>query len=106
MNKKVKWSVISVTTGTFLAFAGLVTGNEKEKNQNAGLQPNTTLNDEGSDSFNQFSDEGDGGGFGRHRHGSGEWDIGDQGSMDDGEQIFQAPSDGFEQGHGSSGPTK
>jgi hypothetical protein len=27
MDKKVKWSVISVTSAAFLAFAGLVTGN-------------------------------------------------------------------------------
>lgn len=101
MNKKVKWSVISVTSAAFLTFAGLVAGNSNEKNgdmnKTSQIDQDSTLNDSDLNSndsdFNQdfvqdHSDEQD------------------RGSTWGQDHAYQSPSEGFSQGHSSSGVSR
>jgi hypothetical protein len=54
MNKKVKWSVISVSTITALTFGGLVMNNEKA----AGNENSVPENDWLRENFSAFTEEG------------------------------------------------
>lgn len=108
MNKKVKWSVISVTSASLLTFAGLVAGNTEKGDNNNTVASNA--NESGQDNFSDIPDSNgfgtDDGGqvFHGHGHGQrgehGQFSQESEGSQD---QFFQAPYGGFEQGAGSSG---
>ncbi|MDM5200542.1 hypothetical protein QUF79_21215 [Fictibacillus enclensis] len=104
MNKKVKWSVISVSAVTFFTFGGLVAKHQK----GTVVQSNPTQNDNRhayqDDDFN--TDQGDS--FGFTDGGQQDNDQFDRGQSSDwGQDNFQrAPSGGFEQGHGSSGSSR
>ncbi|MDN4525722.1 hypothetical protein [Fictibacillus fluitans] len=103
MNKKVKWSVISVSTVTFFTFGGLVARHQAGTNvQNDSTQD--TNRHAYHDKFND--DQGDT--FGFTDGGEQDDDSFDQGQSSDwGQDHFQqAPSGGFEQDHGSSGSSR
>lgn len=116
MNKKVKWSIVSVTSASLVAFAGLVAGNtEKEADKNA-VAANFDARGQDSDAQIQenFSDIPDsnnsngsgteeGGQFFRGHDHSGEQGQSGQDSGSSQDRYYQAPSGGFKQGAGSSG---
>jgi hypothetical protein len=115
MNKKVKWSVISVTSASLLTFAGLVASNTETGDNNNIVASNSS--EWGQDHFsdipdsNDSIDPNDSNGFGTddgeqvfrghgQREEQGQFSQDSENSQD---QFFQAPSGGFEQGAGSSG---
>lgn len=109
MNKKVKWSVISVTTASLLTFAGLIAGNTEKVADNNTVAANS--DESVQDNFSDIPDSNESNELGtddgeQFFHGHGQ--RGDQGqysqdSESSQDQFFQAPSGGFEQGAGSSG---
>lgn len=118
-NKKVKWSVISVTSLAFLSFAGLVTGNYNGENTTTANN-NSVDSNNNSDRFaqdhhgfgGQSSDSDTGWNDGSNAQSewgqSGSDSDSDSDSSENQDRFFQAPSGGFDQGegHGSSGSSK
>ncbi len=96
MNKKVKWSIISISTASVLAFGGLVVQNNKATNSTQDPN-NPTSSGISEDSNKPFSDGN-----------SSEWDINqDENHSNWGhDELREAPSGGFDQGHGSSGASR
>jgi hypothetical protein len=120
MDKKVKWTIIAVSTATALGFGGLVLNNQNPSSTTNSTAENNT-NQENSTAFNQTQDQQDRFSRGNHPQGDSEQasvpsasnDEGsisqsspDQGSSWGQDQFQQAPSSGFEQGNGSSGATR
>lgn len=104
MNKKVKWSVISVSAVTFFTFGGLVS-----KHQTGTAVPNNSTQNGNRHAYQDDDLNKDkGGSFGFTDGGQQDNDHFDQGQSSDwGQGNFQqAPSGGFEQGHGSSGSSR
>ena len=88
MNKKVKWSIITVSTVSFLTFGGLVAGN-----QNIANTTSTTSSDADERAFQDDYSTSDN-------------DSYDQSSSWEQDSFQQAPHNGFDQGNGSSGTSK
>lgn len=125
MNKKVKWSIISVSAATAFTFGGLVMNN-----QNTNTAPTLTNNktQDNQSAFNDNDRQPDGRFSQGNPHEWNDQNNSDQGSYDedtvddDGssieqgtagqgsswgqDQMQQAPSGGFEQGQGSSGASR
>jgi hypothetical protein len=121
MNKKVKWTIIAVSTATALGFGGLVLNN-----QNTSITTIRTAEDnsnqENSTIFNETQGQQDRFSRGNRPQRESEqaslpsasYDEGsinqsspDQGSSSWGQDQFQqAPSSGFAQGNGSSGASR
>ena len=116
MNKKVKWSIISVSTATALTFGGLVATNQKtSSNTDYTTENNSNLNQDNYSSSNEdqwqtddnFSEGNDESTYDQNSdEGSYSQDSSDQGSTWGQDQFQQAPSSGFHQGHGSSGTSR
>ncbi|WP_026695807.1 hypothetical protein [Peribacillus kribbensis] len=107
MDKKVKWSIISISTASFLTFAGLV---------GAGQKGGTSTPGSTSGDFNQDT-TGHSSTFNNNHQGQrGSFNSDDQSLWgDDGSQdsswgddsTFNSPqSGGFQGGHGSSGSSQ
>lgn len=107
-NKTIKWTVISISTASLLTFGGLVTKNQSETyeqnvvdnqngitdndNQNNNWQRNGE-NDEEDKQWGEFDED--------------ESTFGDRSESNWGQDQFQQiPSQGFNQGQGSSGTSK
>ncbi|WP_338450580.1 hypothetical protein R4Z09_01070 [Niallia oryzisoli] len=123
MNKKVKWSGISVTTASLLTFAGLIAGNTEKvadnntvaansdesvqdnfsdiPDSNESNESNGLGTDHGEHFFHEHGQRGDQGEYSQDSESS--QDQFNQDSESSQDQFFQAPSGGFEQGAGSSG---
>jgi len=109
MNKKVKWSVISVSTATALTFGGLVVDH-----QNKNLMSSTNENNTFRDQPSSFGD--DDAFFSEDEESYEDDDFDDQYFSDEGpgnensswgqDRYQPAPRRGYEQGHGSSGTSK
>ena len=113
MNKKVKWSVISISTATALTFGGLVVDHQN-KNMVSGTTNNNSIQEQPS-SFSE-DDWDDDAFFSEDEEGyedddSDEQYFSDEGRSDEGsswgqDQYQPAPRRGYEQDHGSSGTSK
>ncbi|MCK6258502.1 hypothetical protein LCY76_18165 [Fictibacillus sp. KIGAM418] len=103
MNKKVKWSVISVSTLAFFTLGGLVA-----KNQNTGttVQNNPSQESGRQDIQDDINDQGDSPAFTDNGQ-SDDFSQGEGQSSDWGQDQFQQGAQGgFDQGHGSSGSSR
>jgi hypothetical protein len=121
MDKKVKWTIIAVSTATTLGFGGLVWNNQNTSNSANIAVENNTLQDNSS-ALNDNQDQQDSFSRGNRPQRNGEQaslpstsseegsisqSSPDQGSSSWGQDQFQqAPSSGFEQGNGSSGASR
>lgn len=118
MNKKMKWSIISISTATALTFGGLVVNNQKiVGNTNSTTESDSIQdNDSNEDEWrtNDYSEENDENNYEQDFDDDDYYsdeddfnqDSSDQGSSWEQDQFQQAPSNGFEQGHGSSGASR
>jgi hypothetical protein len=117
MDKKVKWSIIAVSTATTLGFGGLVYQNSSGTTNNTAAtvnnesQDNSSQLNENTDQTERFSrgnHQGRNGveGFSASSDDSFNQDSSDESSSWGQDQFQQAPSTGFEQGNGSSGATR
>lgn len=120
MDKKVKWSIIAVSTATTLGFGGLVWNSQNATNstniasEENTIQDNSSTLNENQSQQDRFAIED------RHQRGyehsaqspdsSDDGSISqsspDQGSSWGQDQFQQAPSSGFAQGNGSSGASR
>lgn len=117
MDKKVKWTIIAVSTATTLGFGGLVWNNQNTSNsaaENNTIQDKSSTLNENQDQQERFSrgnppqrdskqsaippTSSDDSGISQSAP--------DQGSSWGQDQFQQAPSNGFAQGNGSSGASR
>lgn len=118
VNKKVKWSIISISAATALTFGGLVANNPNASNITSSSDENNTIDE--PDVYENDSQTEDRFSRGDHPEWNGEngsepefynedssdEDTYNQDSSWDQDQFQQAPSGGFDQGQGSSGASK
>lgn len=120
MDKKVKWTIIAVSTATAFGFGGLVWSNQNSSNSvNIAAENNTVQDNSSALNDNQGQQDSFSRGNRPQRNGeqasvpstsSEEGSISqsspEQGSSWGQDQFQQAPSNGFEQGNGSSGASR
>lgn len=120
MNKKVKWTIIAVSTATAFGFGGLVWSNQNSSNS-VNIASENSTNQENSSTENDNQGQMDSFSRGNRPQHNGEQaslpstsseegsisqSSPDQGSSWSQDQFQQAPSSGFEQGNGSSGASR
>lgn len=122
MDKKVKWSIIAVSTATALGFGGLVLNNQNPSNTtNSTSTAENNTNQDNSSVFNENQGQQDRFSRGNQPQRDSEQASGPSASYDEGsisqsspdqgsswgeDQFQQVPSNGFAQGNGSSGATR